>query len=1003
MNTTININLIGKGNVESVLKNASTAVHRFTSDAVSSNREMAQSSSQVSTAISKIGSAATGTTSPLSRMGSIGEQSNVQIAKSGEVASQSIARTGTMGLNAGRSISQGATVASKGVENVTKSAENASHGLSEMSNLLGMLMGGYGAMQIASAMWTGATTKQFNAAYLGTKMSTAAANEYISQIQKIVAEVPGDDTFMNNLMTGAVAKQTNLTTSELKMLGIVSADYLTTSQNMGKSALETQMDLKEYVLTGNTSQLERDSILKQQMSTLEDQGTVSERILALNKALQAEGYAGLSQLDIASIKAEELKGKFQLAGTAIGEKILPYLEKGVDYLLELDEKTGGWSTQIGLAGAGVVALGLALGPVVWSAKEVLGSFSGISDKIKGITSGGKKKIDLDCNPCPDDSQVGGSGKKGKSTSGSGGGFWTSRPGQFLSGLSLVPALSSTGAGSWAAMSGATAAGTVAGAGVLGLGTGFGLNKLDEYLSGSAGDAWTGFKGMAGIVNPLNMMFAPLQTGAQSFENLLTGKNPLDPIVSFFKGDTHGWGLGGLGGSKGLSGLLGGLLPGTSHAAGGGSSKGIMDDITGKGGFLDFSRFKIPQFKWPSPSQILNDIINQVKGRIPELKWHVPNVGQILGQTWDRINPLNWRIPGVSQLLGQTWERINPLNWNIPGVGSLLGQTWEKITTLWWQVPGIGDILGLIGSRIGPFIWPMGPAKGPQGPGYTILNSPPAGPIKNTIASTMAARSGVGSGYIRSALDRNFAGVDAFNFIADGMAAPLNYQFYFGDQKTNQQVWDSGLTNCFDGAQFLMSEARQRFGLSAGLSNGVWDGTGIVHTWSNIGGRNFDMAAKLIRGQWNPPSGPGTFHDFMTDIGPGLEWRGYAGHQMDPVTALAQGGNCYDMSLGAMIVASQLYGKPAEMMWGTWDDQSHVWTKIDGREYDPLRRARDGTFTPPPQGPGTGRIPGSLVVDVGGIHIHGDVHGVDDLEGRLNKAEKEAGENIAARIFSQFGG
>ncbi|KAF5036840.1 hypothetical protein DSECCO2_570960 [anaerobic digester metagenome] len=613
---------------------------------------------------------------------------------------------------------------------------------------------------------------------------------------------------------------------------------------------------------------------------------------------------------------------------------------------------------------------------------------------------------MDCNPCPDDSQVGGSGKKGKSTSGSGGGFWTSRPGQFLSGLSLVPALSSTGTGSWAAMSGATAAGTVAGAGVLGLGAGFGLNKLDEYFAsapGGLGNIWAGYKGMSGVANPLTMMFGSMQTGAKSLENLLTGKNALDPIVEFFKGDSSGFGLSGLtkslGGTKGLSGLLGGLLPSTSHAAGGGTNKGIMDDITGKGGLLDFSRFKIPQFKWPSPSQILNDIINQVKGRIPGLKWQVPNVGQILGQTWDRINPLNWRIPGVGQLLGQTWERINPLNWNIPGVGSLLGQTWEKITTLWWQVPGIGDILGLIRDKIGPFIWPMGPARGP---GPTILNSPPAGPIKNTIASTMAERSGVGSGYIRSALDRNFAGVDAFNFIADGMAAPLSYSFYFGDQKSNQQVWDSGLTNCYDGAQFLMSEASQRFGLSAGLSNGVWDGTGIAHTWSNIGGRNFDMAAKLIRGQWNPPSGPGTFHDFMTDIGPGLEWRGYAGHQMDPVTALAQGGNCYDMSLGAMIVASQLYGKPTELMWGTWDNQSHVWAKIDGREYDPLRRARDGTFTPPPQGPGSGGLP-PLVIHVGGIHINGPIHGVDDLEGRLNRAEKEAGENIAARIFSQFGG
>jgi hypothetical protein len=71
--------------------------------------------------------------------------------------------------------------------------------------------------------------------------------DYIKTIQQVVAEVPGDDTFMNNLLSGAVARQTNLSTDEIKMLGNATADYLTTSQAMGKSAIETQMDLKEYI------------------------------------------------------------------------------------------------------------------------------------------------------------------------------------------------------------------------------------------------------------------------------------------------------------------------------------------------------------------------------------------------------------------------------------------------------------------------------------------------------------------------------------------------------------------------------------------------------------------------------------------------------------------------------------------------------------------------------------------------------------------------------------
>ncbi|WP_321422761.1 hypothetical protein [uncultured Methanobacterium sp.] len=1038
MNTTININLLGKSNVEAVLKNGSTAVHRFASDAVSSNKEVAQSSAQASSAISKIGSSASGSISTLSHMGTIGGhaagtihqgalqashglsamgneggRAGEEITRSGETAKNALSRTGEAGRNAGHSISQGATTAARGVDTITKSAETANHGLGELSNLLGMIMGGVGVASIGNMLWTGATERQFNQAYLAMKLGDAQAQSMARSIEEIVAAVPGDDTFMNTLLGSAAARGAAI--SDLKELGYVAADYLIAAKKTGQTQIEAQQDLNAYIMTGTTGEVERSRVLAGQVDKLEGKKTIHERILALDEALKANGYEGMSQMDIMTIKAETFKGKIQVAATEMGSKILPYLEKGVDFLLELDEKTGGWSTQIGLATAGIVALALALGPVVWSAKEVLGSLGGVSDKLKGITSG-KKKIDLECNPCPDDSQIGGSsGKSGKSSGSKSGGIRGSI-GSIINTLGLSGVMAGTGEAV-----GVTGAASATLMGILGGATmtagGYGLQSVGNWLK-STPEGQTGLgqflsgnvANIAGLLNPIGAPFLSLGGSAAGSTNPYKINNPFN--INFGQTLGQDWNrITGMFGSTGsniggqisnFGGMLGKLLPGTSSAAGGSSNKGINNDIFGKNGILDFSRFNIPNFKWPSPSQILNDIIDQVKPRIPGLKWQVPNVGQILGQTWDRINPLNWHIPGVGSLLGQTWDRINPLNWNIPGVGSLLGQTWEKISNLWWQVPGIGDILGLIGSRIGPFVWPMGPAQGPRGPGYTFLNSPPAGPIKNTIASTMAARSGVGSGYISSALDRNFAGVDAFNFIADGMAAPLHYQFYFGDQKSNQDVWNSGSCNCYDGAQFLMSEASQRFGLSAGLTNGVWDGTGIAHTWSNIGGRNFDMAAKLIRGQWNPPSGPGSFHDFMTDIGPGLEWRGYAGHQMDPVTALAQGGNCYDMSLGAMIVASQLYGKPSEMVWGTWDDQSHVWAKIDGREYDPLRRARDGTFTPPPQGPGN-RIPGSLVVDVGGIHIYGDVHGVDDLNGRLNRAEKEAGENIAARIFSQFGG
>lgn len=282
---------------------------------------------------------------------------------------------GSAGTSIGQSISKGTSTASSAIGKlgsvasstfgtIKAGASAASQSIGDMGNAIASVAGGLGAMEVAQAMWTGATQKQFNSAYLQTKMSKQAADEYISTIQKIVAEVPGDDTFMNNLMTGAVAKQTNLTNAQLKQMGNLAADYLVTSQSMGKSQLETQMDLKEYILTGNTSQLERDSILKNQMNTLKGTKSVQERILALDKAMKAEGYAGLSQLDIASIKWEEIKGKLQLAATTIGEKILPAVEGVMNFFLKLDEATNGWSSMIVVAGGALALLGLAMAPIV---------------------------------------------------------------------------------------------------------------------------------------------------------------------------------------------------------------------------------------------------------------------------------------------------------------------------------------------------------------------------------------------------------------------------------------------------------------------------------------------------------------------------------------------------------------------------------------------------------------------------------------------------------------
>jgi hypothetical protein len=164
---------------------------------------------------------------------------------------------------------------------------------------------------------------------------------------------------MNTLLGSAAARGAAI--EDLQKLGYVAADYLIAAKKTGQTQIEAQQDLNAYIMTGTTGELERSRVLAGQVDKLKGKESIHERILALDEALKANGYEGLSQMDIMVIKWETFKGKIQVAATELGSKVLPYLEKGVDFLLELDEKTGGWSTMIGWPAAGIAALALAMG------------------------------------------------------------------------------------------------------------------------------------------------------------------------------------------------------------------------------------------------------------------------------------------------------------------------------------------------------------------------------------------------------------------------------------------------------------------------------------------------------------------------------------------------------------------------------------------------------------------------------------------------------------------
>ena len=151
--------------------------------------------------------------------GKAGSTIGQAIGKGATTASTTIGKLGTTASSAFQKIASAAGSAGKSIASA----------FDGISGAMGGLLAGYGAMEIAQSAWSGAVQQDFNKQFLATKVGTEAANNYVKSIQDIVAVVPGPDSWMNNLLSGAVAKQTNLSSEELKTLADMSASYYLTA------------------------------------------------------------------------------------------------------------------------------------------------------------------------------------------------------------------------------------------------------------------------------------------------------------------------------------------------------------------------------------------------------------------------------------------------------------------------------------------------------------------------------------------------------------------------------------------------------------------------------------------------------------------------------------------------------------------------------------------------------------------------------------------------------
>ena len=256
--------------------------------------------------------------------------------------------------------------------------EEASAGLDGLNSKLLGVAGTIGLVDQATKLWEASTQRQTTQFYLGANLGEKKAREMQLAIQDIVATVPGDDTFMNTVLSGAMAKQTNLTTAELTKGAQAMADYIAGSEMQGKNAIEAQQDLKSYILSGSTAELQRSSILSNQVDILENKSTIQERINALIEAENNEQVAGLSGYDTAANKLTEFQGRIEKAQADLGELFLPAIQGALEFGLALDDSLGG-----GLM-ASIAGLGAAIPAIATGLSMVGQSANGINALITGF-------------------------------------------------------------------------------------------------------------------------------------------------------------------------------------------------------------------------------------------------------------------------------------------------------------------------------------------------------------------------------------------------------------------------------------------------------------------------------------------------------------------------------------------------------------------------------------------------------------------------------------------
>lgn len=266
--------------------------------------------------------------------------------------------------------------AMEAIDQIGQGFDRLKSGASEVGQQMGEVLQSAGRMEQTEA-------------FLSMNMGADQAKQKLQEIRSVTDSLPGDDVTLQNLLSQAAMKDASMTTDAFNQMGSAAADYMAAMQNFGKTSTETQQDLMNYILAGNTAEIERSPILQSHIDKLKEGTTVQERAKLLQEALNEEGWAGIASQDIYNNKFQQFNDMIERGKMNLGGMFQEAAKGTMDWLMQLDQATNGLvGMSFALAGfaSPITDIFMGIGQIgagLRSLKDA-SDFLGMTEKLKGL-------------------------------------------------------------------------------------------------------------------------------------------------------------------------------------------------------------------------------------------------------------------------------------------------------------------------------------------------------------------------------------------------------------------------------------------------------------------------------------------------------------------------------------------------------------------------------------------------------------------------------------------